>query len=101
MEFDSTNLNEVLHWLIYSGGAAIAFNWFVSWVLEELAFWHNLASKVKTVIVLAGSLLISFGSFYLLQFPNVIDLIQPWFQVAAITIIGWLGSQVAYKFGGK
>ena len=101
MDIDYSDLKTVLDWVVFKGGAAAVAAWFVSWGLEEFAFWHKLASKAKQLIILAVTVLIGLGAYGFMQFPEAIEIVGPWFGVIALPVIAWLSSQTFYKLGGK
>ena len=91
------NLQELIEFL--SGpGAFIVVTWAISWGFEEFAWWHNLSSKLRALIILGASVLIGTGATYLSTMPP--ETLAPYepFVVAVVAVIGaWLSAQGAHK----
>lgn len=95
MEVDWTILTSVLLYLV-AGGSVYVVGYALSWVAENFEFWHKLPAVVKTLVPIVVSVLIAFGAQQLLQYPDLIALVQPYWQLAIVTILAWLGSQKGY-----
>lgn len=95
MEVDWTILTSVLLFLV-AGGSVFVVGYALSWVAENFEFWHKLPPVVKTLFPIVVSILIAFGAQQLLQYPDLIELIQPYWQLAIITVLVWFGSQKGY-----
>ena len=97
---DWTQLNEVIIWLI-GGGVAVVVAAFFSFMAENFEFWHKIPKYGKLIISFVLSALIGFGAYYLLSFPDIITLIQPYWALFVTMLLAWLGSQVAYIYAKK
>lgn len=93
---DPLNLSAVLEWLA-RGGAIVVVTWALSWGLEEVAGWHNLAAKVRSLIILGCSIVVGVGSYILSLYPDVVAAIAPYFAAIMSSVVAWLGTQVAHK----
>jgi len=92
---DYTQLQEVLLWI--SGiGAPIIVAYVLSWVVENWAIWSTFPKEVKFLVPMVVSVGLSVGSAQLLNYPEIIATIQPWFQVVMSSILTYLASQKAY-----
>ena len=92
-----TDVNEVLKWLAGAGALAVV-SWFASWFLEGFAWWANLASNVKALIILAVAILLGLGSTYILSLPpEVLQPYLPYLSAVVLVITAWLGTQVAHR----
>ena len=92
---DNTNLQQVLLWIAGVGAPAIVM-YVLSWVVENWKGWINLPKDVKFLIPMVASVLLSIGAQQLLQYPQIVATIQPWFQVTMTSILAYLASQKAY-----
>jgi uncharacterized membrane protein len=93
--------NEVVEWLVTGGAVAVAA-WFVSWFLEGFAWWDRQQSKLKTLLILVLALLIGLlATWVRLLPPEELEPYLPYLNVAILTVIAWLGSQVAHRVDGK
>lgn len=91
-------LEEALQYLLGGGALAVA-SWFASWFLEEFAWWHALASKVKSSIILAISIAIGAIALLLQSRPDWVAALEPFAQFVFIVLSAWLATQVAHKVG--
>jgi hypothetical protein len=92
---DLTNLDAVLAWLAGLGGPYFV-GWVLSLVAENVPAWHKLRPAVKFVIPLIVCPLVSVGATLLLQQDAFLQVVAPWFQIVMGSILGWLGTQMAY-----
>ena len=95
MEVDWTILEQVLLFLV-GGGAVFVVGYALSWIAENFAFWHKIPSWGKLLISVVASVLIAFGAQQLLQYPDIIGAIQPFWSLLITIILAWLGSQKGY-----
>jgi len=100
MDFDWTVLSSVLAWLV-AGGSVFVVNYALAWLAENFAFWHKLPPVAKIFIPIITSVLLAFGAQQLLQFPDVIDLAQPYWSLLVTIVVAWLGSQKGYVTAKK
>ena len=92
-----SNLTEVIGWLA-TGGAVAAVAWFASWALEGFSAWNTLPSRVKSLVILALSLVIGLlATWVRLLPPEQLTRIMPYANTAILTIVAWLGTQVAHR----
>lgn len=94
MEF--TNLEQLWTWII-GGGSMIIVNWFVSWALEELSWWAGLASKIKSLIILALSGAIAFVAQFFLSHPEVLAEYAQYILLVVGFLTSWLTTQIAHN----
>ena len=93
--------SEVIGWLA-TGGAVAAVAWFASWFLEGLGWWSRLASQVKSLLILALALVLGLAATWVRLLPaEAVAKYVPYFNVVVLTVVAWLGSQVAHRADGK
>jgi chromate transport protein ChrA len=92
---DLTNLGMVLLWIAGIGAPSIVA-YVLSWVVENWKVWSTLPKEVKFLTPMIVSVLLSIGAAQLLNYPDVIAQIQPWFQVVMASVLAYLASQKAY-----
>jgi hypothetical protein len=97
---DWTNLQQVLVW-IAGIGAPIIVAYLLSWVVENWSAWSTFPREVKFIAPMVVSVGLSLLSAQLLNFPEVITQIQPWFQILMSAILTYLSSQKAYMSAMK
>lgn len=89
-------MNDILKWVVYSGGFAIV----VSWVCERLPAFQALSSTVKSAIQIGAALVLALGGYAALTFmpADVWVAIDPWVKiilgVLAVYGIGQVGHTV-------
>jgi len=93
-EFSS--LQQFLLWIATGGGAMVLAGLVVAYLLENLAFWHNLPRVVKLLapIVIQGIIGVVAQSAITL---DLLSYIPPQFQAVLLMMIGWLFSQIGYR----
>ena len=75
------SFEQFLQWLIYGGGSVMA----VSWILERIAAFKELASNVKQIVTFVLTALLSIGAYMLVQFaPDFIAMASPYFSIIAV-----------------
>jgi len=82
-------------WITGIGGPSIVA-YVLSWVVENWKAWSTFPKEVKFLTPMVVSILLSLGAQQLLNYPEVIASIQPWFQVVMSAILAYLSSQKAY-----
>lgn len=92
---DYTQFGEVLLWLT-GIGAPIVVGYLLSWVVENWKKWSTFPKEVKFVVPLVVSVLLSIGAKYLLNFPDIVEEISPYFTMVMTAILTYLGTQKAY-----
>jgi hypothetical protein len=93
-EFGS--LEELLMWVLEGGGAMLLAGYVVAYLLENLAFWHNLPLFVKKFTPFVLAALIGLGAKAVLL-GDLLSYIPASIQVLILMLVGWLFSQIAYK----
>ena len=98
MEVPFETFADFLNWLFGPsiGGFSILI-WFVSWALEDFQAWHDLPSKIRSLVFYIGSILIGVGAYLLSQNEQVVLAIEPYFKIVLSATVVWLSSQVAHK----
>ena len=91
----STDLTQVLIWILGMGGPAIAAYVFAL-VAENFSGWSTLNHNLKILIPMIFSALLAVGASVLLKYPEIIAQIQPWFQIVVSAILAYLASQRGY-----
>lgn len=95
-----TTLQDLLVWLA-GPGAFVAVSWATAWLLEDVAWWQNLTGKLRSVITLAGSLVIGIVAIIVLGNEEIVAALSPYFA-AIIAIVGtWIVTQTAHKLDPK
>lgn len=92
---DWTVLSSVLIWLA-GVGAVAAVGWIVANFLEKMVWWNNLPPFVKWVTPPILSVLIAFGSQFLLKQEILLAQIQPYFALIVTILLAYWGSQVGH-----
>jgi len=96
---DPYQLEAVLIWFVTGAGSVWAINKVVSLLLEDFSWWHNLHRKLKFTIMIAAAVLVSVAAMYLLQAPEVLAVITPYYKIVAgvvLSALGWITSQNNY-----
>ena len=100
MQVDWTVLTSVVAF-VAAGGSVFAVNYAFAWFAENFEFWHKLPGFVKLLIPILTSVLLAFGAQYLLEFPGIVEIAQPYWALFITTMIAWLGSQKGYVTAKK
>ena len=95
MDVDWTVLQSVLVWLV-AGGSVFVANYAFAYLAENFEFWHKLPSWLKFLIPIVTSVLLAFGAQQLLLYPDLIEVIQPFWALFVTIVLAWLGSQRGY-----
>lgn len=91
----STDLVATLMWI--SGvGAPYVIGWVVSLLLENAAWWIKLDSRIKFVVPMILSVLVSIGATLLLKNAALIQVLAPWYTLIVGAIMAYLGTQQGY-----
>ena len=96
MNVDCTVLSSVLAWLALGGGSVFVANYAFAWLAENFEFWHKFPHWLKLLIPIIVSVLLAFGAQQLLEFPDIVGMIQPYWELFIFVILAWLGSQKGY-----
>lgn len=92
---DYTQFEEVLLWLT-GIGAPMVVAYILSWVVENWKQWSTFPKEVKFLIPMVTSVLLSVGAKYLLDFPDIVGEISPYFTMIMSAILTYISSQKAY-----
>ncbi len=95
LQIDFTDFRAVLIWLA-GAGAPYIVGYLVSLLAENWPKWHDLPRAVKFFTPMIFSLLLSVGATLLLNYPEVIGAISPWWAIVVAAILAYLGTQNAY-----
>ena len=89
------SLNELIKWLVYSGGAVVL----VSWLLDQIPAFLALPSKVKYWVALVLSVAVSLIFYALLVYlpAETWAALDPWFLVASGTIVAYSVMQIYHR----
>jgi len=91
-------MDSAIEWLIGSNvGVLILVTFAASWLLEKSAWWNNIQSQWKQLIVLAIAILLGVGLVGLKQNPGVMNAIRPYFDIAVAIVLAWFSMQFAHK----
>ncbi len=94
------NLSEVLNWLVGpDSGAFVVISIAISVFLEDVAWWANLKSKWKYLIILGLAILLGIGGAILSANPNAVAAIEPYFKPFMYAILAWLSTQGIHSAG--
>jgi len=94
-----TDIASFSNWMVYSGGAIL----FVSWLLDQIPAFGNLASNAKRYIAMAASALVALGFYAALTYLPVdtITMLDPWFKIVLGVILAYGGGQVYHALTKK
>ncbi len=89
------SLQDLLIWVIYSGGAIL----FASWLLDKFPSFALLPPTTKKLINQALSVVLALASYAVVTYVPVavFEALNPWFLVAAGTIIIYSGQQAVHS----
>jgi hypothetical protein len=92
-EFGS--LNELVKWLVYSGGAVLV----VSWLLDRFPWFLRQVSQVKYWIAMICSVIASLACYALLTYmpAETWKLLDPWFLITSGTIASYSVMQIYHR----
>jgi hypothetical protein len=85
-------LTDFLQWLVFSGGAVMAF----SWIVEQFDGWHTLSDTLKRVYSFAGSAVLALGGWAVMSYapPELLAaLYEPFSVITGIFMSVFLGQQ--------
>jgi len=89
------SLQDLLIWVIYSGGAIL----FASWVLDKFPKFVALPPETKKLINQILSVVLALGAYAIVTYvpKEVFEMLNPWFMVAFGTIILYSGQQAVHS----
>ena len=89
-----TDMQSLLTWLVSpDGGSFIIVAVFASVFAERVPAWHKLDSTLKAVVMIVLATLLGAGAHALLQHPDVVAAISPYYQVFAYSVLAYLATQ--------
>jgi hypothetical protein len=90
-----SDLQGLLSWLIYSGGAILV----ASWVLDRIAAYQDLKAETKRLVNMIVSAALALGAFAIITYvpADVFVMLDPWFKVILGTIVLYSGQQVVHS----
>ena len=92
------NLTDFLSWLSGpTAGGLIIISWFISWALDKYDFWIDLSRNTKLTIMWFVAVALGVGGHLLMQSPNIVEIIDPYFKIILGVTVAWLSTQVAYE----
>lgn len=88
------SLQDLLSWVIYSGGAIL----FASWLLDKIPAFGSFSPALKRLVNQAVSVVLALAAYAIITYvpPEVFALLNPWFTVAFGTILLYGGQQVIH-----
>lgn len=92
---DFTNITFVLMWIAGAGGPYLAGK-LVSYLAENWKKWHTLPIRVKFVVPMIVSVLLSSGATYLLGRADLLTEISPIYTMLSLSVLAYLGTQKGY-----
>ena len=92
---DFTDLRGILTWLA-GVGAVMATNWLFGKVAEGIEAWNKLPTQVKWIVPPVFSILVGLVANWLLTQDALIAVVQPYWSLVAVIILGYFSSQVAH-----
>lgn len=92
---DYTQLTQVLLW-IAGIGAPVIVGYVLAWVVENWKAWSTFPKEVKFLVPMIVSILLSIGAKYLLNFPDIVAQISPYFTMVMTAVLTYLSTQKAY-----
>ena len=93
---DFESLDAVLTWIIAGGGAMVLAGYVVAYLLENIAFWHNLPVTIKTIVPILLAAFFGAVAQSVLAL-DVLPSVPANVQALVLMLINWLFSQVAYS----
>jgi len=89
------DINELLNWIVNSGGGILA----ASWALERIRGFQARAPDTKRLITIVVSVGISLAAYALMTYvpAAIMAQVNPWLTVAAGTVIVYSGGQVYHQ----
>lgn len=90
-------LGGVLAWIVGpDGGAFLVIAAVTAWLLEGVGWWTDLARKTKSTVILILAIVLGLGAQWLQNNPELVQLIDPYFQTVLKIFLAWGVTQVAH-----
>jgi hypothetical protein len=88
------NVQSVLTWLIYSGGAILV----ASWVLDRIPAYVALLPEAKKYINMAVSVILALAAFACITYvpAAVFAQLDPWFKIVAGVVVLYSAQQTVH-----
>ncbi len=80
-----------------TGGSIVVVNWIISWGLEDLPWWHRMASKTRELISLGLASLVGLLAYQVSIDPNLMEAIKPIASVLISVSGSWYAMQLLHK----
>jgi hypothetical protein len=89
------NLNALVSWVIWSGGALLI----ASWVLDKIPAFAKLSSDWKKYVNMAVSVFLALAAYAVITYvpASVYATLDPWFKIVACVIALYSGQQVVHN----
>jgi hypothetical protein len=89
------NLNALVSWVIWSGGALLI----ASWILDKIPAFVTLPPDGKKYINMAVSVILALGAYAVITYvpAATFALLDPWFKIVAGVIALYSGQQVVHN----
>ncbi len=96
-EFFET-LQSLVAWLSApDGGAFIVISMAISYLAEKLAWWHKIKYGWKVAIMFGLALAIRLGAVLLLANPELMAMIEPYYDFFVASLLGWNILEIIHK----
>lgn len=90
------NIGALLTWIAFAGGAPYLVGKLFAYLAENWQFWLGLDTRIKFLVPMILSVLLSIGAQYALDYTELLAEINPYFQMFVAAIVAYLGTQVGY-----
>jgi hypothetical protein len=88
------NLNALVSWIIWSGGALLI----ASWVLDKIPAFMALQPDPKRYINMAVSVFLALAAYAVITYvpANIFVILDPWFKIVAGVVALYSGQQLVH-----
>ncbi len=80
-----------------TGGSIVLVNWIISWGLEDLPWWHNMASKTRQILSLGFASLVGLLAYELSINPGLLETVEPFAKVLLAVGGSWYAQQLLHE----
>lgn len=94
---DWGDLAGVLLWVATGPGGVFLAMYVLSYIAETFPQWHKLPEFVKRAVPIAVAALLSVGAQYALQNPDVIAMLQPFWALLILIVVGVGASLMGHR----
>lgn len=91
-----TDLSAVLAWIATGPGVAAIIGAVASYLAENVAAWHDLPARAKTIVMIVASFALPVLAQAFLEQADAIARVQPVWALAINGFIAWWVSQETY-----